>query len=143
MRPRPPCPRNGNPESGSEPGAAERGAFMLETVSYIDQILIYTVFGLAANLILGYTGVLQAAPAAFGAFGGYAVVYLTSTHNFPWLVAVIIGVAIALVAGFLIGLPALYLSSLWVLLLTLAVGLVIDSILSGVQTFGGDNGRTQ
>jgi len=116
---------------------------MLETVSYIDQILIYTVFGLAANLILGYTGVLQAAPAAFGAFGGYAVVYLTSTHHLPWIVAVIIGVALALVAGFLIGLPALYLSSLWVLLLTLAVGLVIDSILSGVQTFGGDNGLQQ
>jgi branched-chain amino acid transport system permease protein len=116
---------------------------MLETVSYIDQILIYTVFGLAANLILGYTGVLQAAPAAFGAFGGYAVVYLTSTHHLPWIVAVVIGVALALVAGFLIGLPALYLSSLWVLLLTLAVGLVIDSILSGVQTFGGDNGLQQ
>ena len=66
---------------------------MLETVSYIDQILIYTVFGLAANLILGYTGVLQAAPAAFGAFGGYAVVYLTSTHHLPWIVAVVIGVA--------------------------------------------------
>lgn len=116
---------------------------MLETVSYIDQILIYLVFGLAANLILGYTGVLQAAPAAFGAFGGYAVVYLTSTHHLPWIVAVIVGVAMALVAGFLIGLPALYLSSLWVLLLTLAVGLVIDSILSGVQTFGGDNGLQQ
>jgi branched-chain amino acid transport system permease protein len=116
---------------------------MLETVSYIDQILIYLVFGLAANLILGYTGVLQAAPAAFGAFGGYAVVYLTSTHHWPWILAVIVGVAMALVAGFLIGLPALYLSSLWVLLLTLAVGLVIDSILTGVQTFGGDNGLQQ
>ncbi len=116
---------------------------MLEAVSYIDQILIYLVFGLAANLILGYTGVLQAAPAAFGAFGGYAVVYLTSTHNFPWIVAVIIGVAMALVAGFVIGLPALYLSSLWVLLLTLAVGLVIESLLDGLQVFGGTNGLQQ
>ena len=116
---------------------------MLEAVSYIDQILIYLVFGLATNLILGYTGVLQAAPAAFGAFGGYAVVYLTSSHHLPWIVAVIIGVAIALVAGFIIGLPALYLSSLWVLLLTLAVGPVIDSILNGVQTFGGTNGLQQ
>jgi branched-chain amino acid transport system permease protein len=116
---------------------------MLEAVSYIDQILIYLVFGLAANLILGYTGVLQAAPAAFGAFGGYAVVYLTSTHNFPWIVAVIVGVAMALVAGFVIGLPALYLSSLWVLLLTLAVGLVIESLLDGLQVFGGTNGLQQ
>src|SRR6202012_397971 len=111
--------------------AAEPGALMLETVSYIDQILIYVVFGLAANLILGYTGVLQAAPAAFEAFGGDPGGFLPSPHNFPWIVAVIIGVAIALVAGFIIGLPALYLSSLWVLLLTLAVGLVIDSLLNG------------
>lgn len=113
---------------------------MQEAVSYIDQILIFMIFGLATNLILGYTGVLQAAPAAFGAFGGYSVIYLTSKHHLPWLAAVLIGIGLALVAGFLIGVTALYLDGLWVLLLTLAVGLVIGSILSGVGTFGGDNG---
>lgn len=116
---------------------------MQEAISYIDQILIYLIFGLATNLILGYAGVLQAAPAAFGAFGGYSVVYLTSTHHLPWIVAVLIGIGLALVAGFVIGLPALHLDGLWVLLLTLAVGLVIGSLLSGLTTFGGDNGLQQ
>ena len=71
---------------------------MQEAISYIDQILIYLIFGLATNLILGYAGVLQAAPAAFGAFGGYSVVYLTSTHHLPWIVAVLIGIGLALMA---------------------------------------------
>lgn len=113
---------------------------MQETFSYIDQILVYLIFGLATNLIVGYAGVLQAAPAAFGAFGGYSVLYFTSTHHLTWIAAVLIGMGLALVAGFLIGLPALQLDGVWVLLLTLAASLVIGSILSGVATFGGDNG---
>jgi branched-chain amino acid transport system permease protein len=113
---------------------------MQEAVSYIDQILVFVIFGMATNLIVGYTGVLQAAPAAFGAFGGYSVLYFTSTHHLTWIVTVIIGMGLALVAGFLVGLPALQLDGVWVLLLTLAASLVIGSILSGLTTFGGDNG---
>ncbi|HEX7164556.1 MAG TPA: branched-chain amino acid ABC transporter ATP-binding protein/permease [Trebonia sp.] len=113
---------------------------MQEAFSYIDQILVFLIFGLATNLIFGYAGVLQAAPAAFGAFGGYAVLYLTSVHHVSWILTVLIGMALALVAGFVIGLPALQLDGVWVLLLTLAASLVIGSVLSGLTTFGGDNG---
>jgi len=112
---------------------------MQESISYIDLILIYLIFGLATNLVLGYTGVLQASPAAFGAFGGYSVLYLTA-HGHSWLFALVVGILLALVLGLLVGLSALQLDELWVLLLTLAAGLVIGSILSGLQTFGGDNG---
>jgi branched-chain amino acid transport system permease protein len=113
---------------------------MQQLASYIDQILIFTIFGVATNLALGYAGILQASIAAFGAFGGYAVIYLTTVHQWAWLVAVVVGVVAATVAGLIVGLPSLKLEGLWVLLLTLSVGLVITATLSGLTIFGGDNG---
>src|SRR5262245_56237661 len=98
---------------------------MQQFASYIDQILIFTIFGVATNLALGYAGILQASIAAFGAFGGYAVIYLTTVHQWVWLAAVVLGVVAAIVVGLVVGLPTLKLEGLWVLLLTLSVGLVI------------------
>lgn len=112
---------------------------MLQIYNYIDQVCIYAIFGLALNLILGYTGVLQAAPAAFGAFGGYSVLYLTA-HHVNWLLAVLVGIGFATAVGFLVGIVALYLEPLWILLLTLSTGLVIGELLSGLNVFGGSNG---
>lgn len=113
---------------------------MQQFASYIDQVLIFTIFGVATNLALGYAGILQASIAAFGAFGGYAVIYLTTVHHWVWLAAVVLGVVAAMVVGLVVGLPALKLEGLWVLLLTLSVGLVITATLSGLTVFGGDNG---
>jgi branched-chain amino acid transport system permease protein len=113
---------------------------MQQFASYVDQILIFTIFGVATNLALGYAGILQASIAAFGAFGGYAVIYLTTVHQWVWLAAVVVGIAAAAAVGLVVGLPALKLDGLWVLLLTLSVGLVITATLSGLTIFGGDNG---
>jgi branched-chain amino acid transport system permease protein len=60
---------------------------MQEFVSYIDLILIFIIFGVSINLALGYAGILQASPAAFGAFGGYAVIYLTSNDHMSFPLA--------------------------------------------------------
>jgi branched-chain amino acid transport system permease protein len=113
---------------------------MQQFVSYVDLILIYIIFGVSINLALGYAGILQASPAAFGAFGGYAVVYLTSNDHMSFPLALLIGVAAACLVGFVVGLPVLRLDGFWVLLLTLSVGLVIGELLEGLNVFGGDNG---
>jgi branched-chain amino acid transport system permease protein len=113
---------------------------MQQFVSYVDLILIYIIFGVSINLALGYAGILQASPAAFGAFGGYAVVYLTSNDHMSFPLALLIGVAAACLVGFVVGLPVLRLDGFWVLLLTLSVGLVIGELLEGLNAFGGDNG---
>jgi branched-chain amino acid transport system permease protein len=113
---------------------------MQEFVSYIDLILIFIIFGVSINLALGYAGILQASPAAFGAFGGYAVIYLTSNDHMSFPLALLIGVAAACLVGLVVGLPVLRLDGFWVLLLTLSVGLVIGELLEGLNAFGGDNG---
>ena len=41
--------------------------------NHLDQILIFIVFALSLNLLLGYAGQVSVAHAAFGAVGGYTV----------------------------------------------------------------------
>ena len=110
------------------------------TVSYINQILVLLVFASSLNLLLGYSGVFNAASAAFGAIGGYSLVWLTSQHGFSYLPAMLFGVALAGVFGMLVGYAALRLEMLWLLLLTLAVQLVLVGVLTGLTTFGGSSG---
>ena len=45
--------------------------------NYLDQILIFVIFALSLNLLLGYAGQVSVAHAAFGAIGGYTIGYLT------------------------------------------------------------------
>ena len=110
------------------------------TVSYINQILVLVVFASSLNLLLGYAGVFNAASAAFGAIGGYSLVWLTAEHGFSYVPAMLIGVGLAGCFGLLVGYAALRLEMLWLLLLTLAVQLVLVGVLTGLTTFGGTSG---
>jgi branched-chain amino acid transport system permease protein len=110
------------------------------TVSYVNQILVLLVFAASLNLVMGYGGVFNAATAAFGALGGYSLIWLTTRHGMPYLPAMLIGIAVAGGFGLLVGYAALRLEMLWLLLLTLAVQLVLVGTLGGVTSLGGSSG---
>jgi branched-chain amino acid transport system permease protein len=110
------------------------------TVSYIDQILVLLIFTVSLNLVMGYAGVFNAAAGAFGAIGGYSLVWLTANHGWAFIPAMLVGIAVAGVFGLLVGWAALRLQALWLLLLTLAVQLVLIGTLSGLTSLGGSTG---
>jgi branched-chain amino acid transport system permease protein len=110
------------------------------TVNYIDQILVLSAFAFSLNLVLGYAGIFTAAHAAFGAIGGYALIWLTTAHGFSFIPAMLVGLGVAGLFGLLIGYAALRLEMLWLLLLTLAVQLVLVGVLTNISTFGGSTG---
>jgi branched-chain amino acid transport system permease protein len=110
------------------------------TVSYLDQILVLLIFTVSVNLVMGYAGVFNAAAGAFGAIGGYSLVWLTTNHGWAFIPALLVGVAVTAVFGLLVGYAALRLQALWLLLLTLAVQLVLIGTLSGLTSLGGSSG---
>ncbi|HEX3711858.1 MAG TPA: branched-chain amino acid ABC transporter ATP-binding protein/permease [Trebonia sp.] len=110
------------------------------TVSYLDEILVLLIFTVSLNLVMGYAGVFNAAAGAFGAIGGYSLVWLTASHGMAFIPAMLIGVAVTAVFGLLVGYAALRLQALWLLLLTLAVQLVLIGTLSGLTSLGGSSG---
>jgi branched-chain amino acid transport system permease protein len=109
-------------------------------INYLDQMLIFIVFAVSLNLLLGYAGQVSVASAAFGAVGGYGMGYLVMVHGWNFVPALIVGALAALVIGTIVALPALRLSVEFLILLTLAVSLVTIGIFTTFPVLGGTYG---
>src|SRR3954447_22389877 len=109
-------------------------------LNYLDQILLYATLGLSLNLLLGYAGQVSVAHAAFGAIGGYTVGYMALNYNWNFLAGTLLGMLFAFVIGTLVALPALKLSTEYLILLTLAVSSVIIGIFTTFSELGGSYG---
>lgn len=109
-------------------------------ISYLNAILIFTIFALSLNLLLGYTGQVSVAHAAFGAVGGYTVAYLFLERDVPLLPGLVVGVALSALVGLIVGLPALRLSTEFLILLTLATQTIILTLVTTNSSLGGTYG---
>ena len=108
--------------------------------NYIDQILIFSIFALSLNLLLGYAGQVSVAHASFGAIGGYGAGYLSITHGWNLFVGAAIGALLAGVIGAAVALPALRLSVEYLILLTLGVSSVLLGLFTTFPQLGGTYG---
>jgi branched-chain amino acid transport system permease protein len=107
-----------------------------------NQVLIFAIMAMSLNLLLGYAGQISVAHAAFAAIGGYAAGYLSLKHGWAIGTATLFGILLAFVIGVLISIPALLLSSEYLILLTLAVQTIILVLISSIAALGGLYGLT-
>ena len=112
-------------------------------LNYLDQILIAAALGLSLNLLLGHTGQVSVAHAAFGAIGGYTMGYLVTTKGWPFMWTVLLGLGFSLVVGALLAIVAMRLSIEYLILLTLAFGNVLIGVFSAIPALGGTYGIIQ
>ncbi len=111
-------------------------------LNHVDLILIFTIFAVSLNLLLGHAGVLSAAHAALGAIGGYTVAYLTLDRGVNFWVALALGVALAYVFGLIMAVPSLPLSPEYLILLTLVAGEALLAVVEVITPLGGRFGMT-
>ena len=109
-------------------------------IDIFNQMLIFAIFALSLNLLLGYAGQISVAHAGLGAAGGYAVGYLAVKHGTPYIEASIVGIAAATLLGTAVSFPALRLTQVFVILLTLAFSTVFLTLIVGLPYFGGSYG---
>ena len=64
---------------------------------------IYGILGVSLNLVVGYTGLLSVAHAAFYGIGAYATAVLLTSLNVNFFLASLAGVLLAMMVGFLMG----------------------------------------
>ena len=102
-----------------------------------NQILIFGIYTVSLNLLMGFAGQLSVAHAAFGGVGGYTAGYLSAHFGLGFVPSVLCGVGAAALAGVFVSLPALRLSREYLLLLTLATATIITSVATSVDIFGG------
>ena len=77
--------------------------YLIHLLIYFD---IYLIVALSLNLIVGYTGMLSLAHAAFYAIGGYTYALLSINLGWGFIPAAAVGASIAAVLSLVVSLPA-------------------------------------
>jgi len=114
-------------------------SYQLNVASYI---LIWSLFAISFNMLWGVTGMLSFGQALYFGIGGYAVGltihYLGSNWYFP---ALAMGIVIAVVVSFLLGLLVIRVGGVYFTMLTLAFGQLAWQLMFKLYEFtGGDDG---
>lgn len=91
--------------------------------------LIYAVVALGLNLLFGYAGQFSLGHAGFFAIGAYTSAILTARAQVPFIVALPAAGFLTAAIGFMLGLPALRLSGLYLAVATLGFGLAIPQLI--------------
>lgn len=105
------------------------------------EILIFIIFALAFNLMLGQGGLVSFGHAAYFAIASYGVAILLTTYNWPFIPAFFGGIALSTVAALVIGYFCVRLTEIYFAMLTLAFSQLVWAIAFQWQPVtGGDEG---
>lgn len=107
----------------------------------LQDVAIWSILALSLTLIFGHTGQISLGQAAFYAVGGYASAILQTALGVPapiaWVVAIALGMGVAFVVSF----PLLRIHGHFLALGTLALGLIVETLLVQlVPLTGGHDG---
>jgi sulfate-transporting ATPase len=106
------------------------------TVSLVTATMLLSVV-----VLTGYTGQLSLAQCAIGGMGAWFAAELVAERGWPFLAALLVGTAGAALAGVVFALPALRTRGVNLAVITLGMGLALQSILFGNSSYtGGDTG---
>jgi branched-chain amino acid transport system permease protein len=112
--------------------AAVLGVFLAPRwVSDIDlaEMGVWFIAILGLNIVTGYTGQISLGHGAFMAIGGYTTAILVADHGVRDLWTIPLAGLVAGLAGFLVGVPALRLSGLYLALATFGVAVATPQLL--------------
>lgn len=95
---------------------------------------------LSVVVLTGFVGQISFCQYSFAAMGAFTVGALMDGHGWSFWLALPVGVGVAVLAGVLVGIPALRLSGLLLAVLTVAVALFTDRFLLVTGTWDGFSG---
>ena len=95
---------------------------------------------LGLNLLTGYTGQISLGHGGLMAIGAYTTAILTAHHGLRDLWTIPLAGLVAMGAGFLLGLPALRLSGLYLALATFAFGVAMPALVKKFSGLTGGSG---
>jgi branched-chain amino acid transport system permease protein len=113
------------------------------SLTTINRVLIWGLFGLGFDLLFGYAGLLSFGQSAFFGAGGMFAAYLLTEAGFPYvLTSIVIGAVVAGAIGYLVGLIALRRTGIYFAMITVAIAEVFFFVeFNPLSAFtGGENG---
>ena len=106
------------------------------------QLVVMVLAVLGVNIATGYGGMISLGHGVFVALGSFGAAYAADDLSLPWIVSIVAGVAVAGVAGGVIGLPALRIKGIHLALVTMGLAIVFQPLAKRFPAFtGGVSGR--
>jgi branched-chain amino acid transport system permease protein len=105
------------------------------------EILIYMLFALSLNVLIGFAGNVSFGHAAYFAIGGYSCAILLTTYQWPLIVCFVVAVVATAVAAAVIGWFCTRLTDIYFAMLTLAFSMFVWAVAFKWRSVtGGDDG---
>jgi branched-chain amino acid transport system permease protein len=101
------------------------------------KVAVFAIALIGLNLLTGYSGQISLGNGAFMAVGGYTTAILVHRTGIPYWTTIPAAALVAGIFGFLIGIPALRLTGIYLALATFALALSIPPILNHYDTITG------
>jgi branched-chain amino acid transport system permease protein len=110
-------------------------------LTLLTQALIYAVFAMSLDLLLGYTGLPSLGHAAYFGVAAYVVAILATEYQAGFWTCLVMALLAAIITGALFGLVAIRALGVYFLMITLALGMVVWGLaFRWVSMTKGDNG---
>ena len=93
------------------------------------EVLIFAIVIMGLNLLVGYSGQISLGHGAFMAVGAYTTAILVHRYHMDYLATIPIAGLLTGLVGFILGIPALRLSPLYLALATFALAVVTPSLI--------------
>ncbi len=94
------------------------------------QAVTYSIAVLGMTVVLGYTGQINLAQATFFGLGAYAVGLGTVDAGLNFWITLVLGIAVATISGFILGLTTLRLKGHYLAMITISFQQIFDLILN-------------
>jgi branched-chain amino acid transport system permease protein len=91
----------------------------------MNRALIHAILATGLVFLTGFAGQISLGQAGFYAIGAYSSAYFTVKLGMPIPVGIIIGIAISVLAGFLLSIPSFKLKAFFLSLVTIAFGQIV------------------
>ena len=112
--------------------------------SYIDVLVfpigMFVLMALGLNIVVGKSGLLDLGYVAFFAIGAYSQAILSTMYGWNTWEVMPVGIALAMLSGVILGLPALRLRGDYLAIITLGFGEIVRILAINIEGTGGPNG---
>ena len=132
---------------GLIPFAASWGptSFLNTPITSFQNVLVYPVamfvmMALGLNIVVGKSGLLDLGYVAFFAIGAYSQGILSTLYGWNTWEVMPFGIGFAMIAGVILGLPALRLRGDYLAIITLGFGEIVRLVAINLHVTGGPNG---
>jgi branched-chain amino acid transport system permease protein len=103
-------------------------------------LLCFAMFACAYNLLLGFSGMLSFGHAAFFGSSAYATAWLATAKGWGPASALLAGVAVSVLLGFVVGVIAIRRRGIYFAMITLALSQLVYFVCLEAPFTGGENG---